>query len=636
MIQCRKRTEMLSQGYILALRYVIIRCSIIQGGMGIVYQAWDQRLNALVIVKENRYREADMKIAFWREAQILANLSHPALPHVIDYFCEDGKQFLVMEVIEGEDLSSLLSVPATRFTVAQVEEWAKQLLEVLEYLHGQRTPILHRDIKPANIRIRNNRIVLLDFGVAYGQIGKMPVILPEQFNWSGHSDKYSSLEQLNFHHTTPASDLYSSAATIYALLNGSPPINPQDRAKMIKDHRVDPLKDIGDVRPDLDWHFSRTIMQALELEMRRRPQSAVEMRQRMFPEPTLKPRPRNSHKRLVTILCVGALLLGIVIGLILPGRITNFHWRQSRLLSIPATHDAAQPKTPDHVETSPVERAALLAAEAAKLSHAGRYTEAIEKALTALDLAPNDAYVNFVYGDALWDASEELPGSNPQNKTYIEVANKILRLNLTPQTGREYTARAWAYLAIGNKELAFADANRAHKLDPSCIEALLVRATANTDPKSSLNDYKTVINSRPDDVQALTNRAETYLQLDKKKEAIEDYGRAISVIPLESFYEKRGLVYTAMNEFDSAIQDFTAAINYHPDNYLFYGRRANAYFLWGKWDEAIKDDTFVIEHVPAGASKDRNFALDQRAKAYSEARKERQAEADRGIMDRLD
>lgn len=617
--------EMLSQGHILASRYEIVRLLSDQGGMGMVYVAWDQRLEAFAAVKENLFREADMEIAFRREAQILANLNHPALPHVIDYFFADGRQYLVMEIVEGDDLSTLLS---KTFPIAQGMEWARQLLEVLEYLHGQPTSILHRDIKPSNIKIRNNRLVLLDFGLAYGQIGKMPVITPEQFNWSGHSRKYSSLEQSNAQPTSPASDLYSAAATLYALFTGSPPHNSQVRSRMIKEHKGDPLEDIGLVRPELDRGVSQAIMKALELEMARRPQSATEMRRMMFPEPTLEtPPPRGSYKWLVASLCAAILLLGIIIGLIITNRATIFRRRQAQLLPILTAYHMPPPNTPHLVEMTLAERATQLAAEATIALQAGEYLEATRKAAAAAALAPDDVYVKSLYGDVLWDASDELDDSDAQKKKYLEVAKEILASCPAPQTAKEHTARAWAYLALEKNDLAFDEANKALSLESSCIEALMIRATANKDNAASLTDYDTVIELRPHDVQALLNRAATYINLKKYEEAIADYDQAIGVMPRASFYSKRGRVYKMMSRFEKAIEDFTEAIKHTQNAYGYYVERADAYAQLGRWDAVIEDCSFVIENAPTKA-RNAKIADSLRDKAYQEATKERLAKAD--------
>src|SRR5215204_5955941 len=153
---------MLTTDTILQGRYCILR-PMGRGGMGAVYEAADMRLSRSVALKETLVETDELRRAFEREARLLANLRHPALPKVLDHFDEGGGLFLVMEFIPGEDLGRLLDT-GHAFAPAKVLGWAEQLLDALEYLHGLSPPVLHRDIKPANLKlVTPGHVVLLDF-----------------------------------------------------------------------------------------------------------------------------------------------------------------------------------------------------------------------------------------------------------------------------------------------------------------------------------------------------------------------------------------------------------------------------------------------------------------------------------------
>ncbi len=145
-----------------------------QGGMGDVYRAWDLNLKILVALKENLDTSPEALEQFGEEARLLARLSHPNLPRVIDYFTIPGQgDYLVMDYIEGEDLEILLAnTPAGVNGAACLDEktvipWIIQVCSGLNYLHSQQPPVIHRDIKPANIKITpEGRAVLVDFGIA--------------------------------------------------------------------------------------------------------------------------------------------------------------------------------------------------------------------------------------------------------------------------------------------------------------------------------------------------------------------------------------------------------------------------------------------------------------------------------------
>ena len=101
-------TLMLAPDSLIGNRYRVVR-PIGEGGMGAVYEAFDQRLRSRVALKQTLFNQTQYTDAFEHEAQLLANLRHPALPKVSDYFSDPEGQFLVMEYIDGDDLGALLT-----------------------------------------------------------------------------------------------------------------------------------------------------------------------------------------------------------------------------------------------------------------------------------------------------------------------------------------------------------------------------------------------------------------------------------------------------------------------------------------------------------------------------------------------
>ena len=137
-----------------------------EGGMGQVYRATDTRLNRDVAVKvlpDSFANDADRLARFTREAQTLASLNHPNIAHIHGLEESGGVRALVMELVEGEDLSQHIARGA--IPIAEALPIAKQIAEALEAAHEQ--GIIHRDLKPANIRVRDDGTVkVLDFGLA--------------------------------------------------------------------------------------------------------------------------------------------------------------------------------------------------------------------------------------------------------------------------------------------------------------------------------------------------------------------------------------------------------------------------------------------------------------------------------------
>ena len=198
---------MIGKDTVLQNRYRIQK-QIGQGGMGAVYVATDERFGSTVAIKETFFSDANYGKAFEREARLLNNLRHPALPRVSDHFSDDHGQFLVMEYITGEDLSEKMEKNGGAFPIKDVLNWADQLLDALDYLHTQEMPVIHRDIKPQNLKLTpRGQIILLDFGLAKGN----PTDAQHQTaakSVFGFSRSYASLEQMQGTGTDPRSDSY--------------------------------------------------------------------------------------------------------------------------------------------------------------------------------------------------------------------------------------------------------------------------------------------------------------------------------------------------------------------------------------------------------------------------------------------
>jgi serine/threonine protein kinase len=265
---------MIEPGTVLQNRYLIEQ-RIGEGGMGVVYQAVDQKFNSRVAIKETFYKEKDLGEAFEREARLLNSLHHPILPHVSDYFTGNSGHFLVMEFIEGEDLSDILNRDGI-FPIEAVLRWTDELLDALDYLHSQEPPIIHRDIKPSNLKltIRGN-LILLDFGLAkLNQADKSG--LKSVF---GYSRTYSPLEQIEGTGTDARSDIFALGATIFHLLTGQRPADSLMRAAAIVAGKPDPLKLANEINPQVSLAMAQVLHTALALNPNQRFASAKVMRQ---------------------------------------------------------------------------------------------------------------------------------------------------------------------------------------------------------------------------------------------------------------------------------------------------------------------------------------------------------------------
>lgn len=245
--------------------------------MGAVYEALDTRLKSTVALKQTLVGGEQLLRAFEREAQLLSNLQHPALPHVIDYFSEEHGQFLVMQYIAGEDLGGMLKREQRPAPLEVVLKWADELLDVLSYLHANDPPIVHRDIKPDNLKLtRRGTIVLLDFGLAKGSTSAMTKAATGSI--LGYTPSFAPLEQIRGLGTDVRSDLYSAAATLYALLAGTAPTDALTRADSILNGNGDPLPRLDAVNDQVPVAVAEVLHRAMALKRDDRPATAAEMR----------------------------------------------------------------------------------------------------------------------------------------------------------------------------------------------------------------------------------------------------------------------------------------------------------------------------------------------------------------------
>src|SRR5688572_15235078 len=268
---------MLTPETILQGRYRIVR-QLGQGGMGAVYEAVDQRLDTTVALKETLFAEERLRKQFEREARLLARLHHPALPRVSDHFSEDDGQFLVMQFIQGDDLSEMMTHKRAPFPATQVLTWADQLLDALDYLHTQDPQIVHRDIKPQNLKLTpRGQVILLDFGLAKGQAGEIsrPTTSASIF---GYTPNYAPLEQIQGLGTDARSDIYSLSATLYHLMTGVKPPDALTRAAALVNAEKDPLLPANEVNPAISPHIAAVLARGMSQNREQRYSTAAAMR----------------------------------------------------------------------------------------------------------------------------------------------------------------------------------------------------------------------------------------------------------------------------------------------------------------------------------------------------------------------
>jgi serine/threonine protein kinase len=247
----------------LVLNRFLIERRIGSGGFGVVYEAWDGRLERPVAVKAIESQGGTSKRVL-REAQAAARLNHPGIVTLYEMGEEDGNALLVTELVDGSTLSRLAG--DGELSDREIGEIGADLCEALDHAHSR--GVVHRDIKPQNVQVTEGepRAKLMDFGIAR---------LADGASLTAPGDvvgtlAYMSPEQAEGRATGTETDVYSLALTLYECWSGENPhqrANPAATARAIGS-RSKPLRRL---RPDLPRELTDAVDGCLATRPGRRP-----------------------------------------------------------------------------------------------------------------------------------------------------------------------------------------------------------------------------------------------------------------------------------------------------------------------------------------------------------------------------
>jgi serine/threonine protein kinase len=289
------------------------------GGMGEVYRARDTRLDRSVALKVLSARHAvstDGRERFEREARAISSLSHPHICTLYDVGQQDGIDYLVMEILEGETLASRLE--RGPLPLGTLVEHASQIVDALDRAHGQR--LVHRDLKPANVMLTRSGAKLLDFGLARTMTDASPLSVEETadqpLTGAGRilgTYPYMSPEQLRGKPADSRSDIFAFGAVLYEMATGERAFPGESAAAMAAILEREPAG-LGKLQPP---ELERLVRGCLEKDPEARWQSARDVKRMLgwlreaatAEAPPVAPRRRQS--RLAWAVAAASLLLAL-------------------------------------------------------------------------------------------------------------------------------------------------------------------------------------------------------------------------------------------------------------------------------------------------------------------------------------
>ncbi|MDP2036825.1 MAG: serine/threonine-protein kinase, partial [Ignavibacteria bacterium] len=245
-----------------------------KGGMGIVYKAYDTRLDRYVAIKLLNSSVLDKERfveRFKREAKNQAKLTHPNIVGVYGFIEYSNLLGIVMEYVEGESLEKVIDRQG-RFNLQDVVYILKHLLQGIGYAHQR--GFIHRDIKPSNIILNKEGITkIMDFGISKSLVDN---------NMTKTGSKvgtvyYMSPEQIRGHDVTNRSDIYSIGCTIYEMIVGQPPFDFPSEYEVMDGHLKKSVPKISDKITGLPEKLEKIITKALQKDANARYANCEEM-----------------------------------------------------------------------------------------------------------------------------------------------------------------------------------------------------------------------------------------------------------------------------------------------------------------------------------------------------------------------
>ena len=259
------------------------------GGMGEVYRAKDTRLERTVAVKvlpQHLSSSTEVRQRFEREAKTISQLSHPHICALYDVGREGEREYLVMELLEGETLSDRLAKGP--LPLEQTLRFGVEIADALDKAHRQ--GIVHRDLKPGNVMLTRSGVKLLDFGLAKAMAPAKPesslTALPTQQGLTQEGTilgtfQYMAPEQLEGKDADGRTDIFAFGAVLYEMVTGQKAFSGSSQASLISSILRDEPRPISQVQPTSPAALERVVRTCLAKDPEERWQSASDLKREL-------------------------------------------------------------------------------------------------------------------------------------------------------------------------------------------------------------------------------------------------------------------------------------------------------------------------------------------------------------------
>jgi serine/threonine-protein kinase len=246
------------------IRDFILEVKIGAGGVGEVWRARHQHLDKFYAIKavfRHLSNDPHFHDRFFQEAKAMAQLDHPHIVGLHDFFYLDGNAYMVMSYIEGGSLGDLLKKRG-RLPLEEASQISSGILDALDFAHSR--GVIHRDLKPSNILLTpNGHAYLVDFGIAL-VLGTPRMT---QFGSNIGTLEYMSPEQIRADEIDHRTDVYSFGCVIYEMLTGSPPFGSVDDGKtdfdVMNGHMNSPTPSLRQIDPEIDENTDSVVSRAM-------------------------------------------------------------------------------------------------------------------------------------------------------------------------------------------------------------------------------------------------------------------------------------------------------------------------------------------------------------------------------------